>query len=132
MLKKISLSMLSGAFLLFNSTLTFATNHVVLASYNIDYELNINIPEFFPNPTLSTLEGHCRIEVPDEVTTLAVDGVSPVATNVDGQNIGRGTHIRLEVHNNQVIRISAPKGAGVNLTNLGLQKIIAHCEGESK
>lgn len=96
----------------------------------ISYEFLPNVPQVIANFFFFTIKASCTIETPDESNSVDVRLLSRQAIVNDTLLIAgdpEKNHLLLNVHTNDLLKITAYPGAKVELNNLGLSPIKANC-----
>lgn len=83
-------------------------------------------PQPFTNYLFKTIEATCKVETPDESNTIEIIGMN-LTGSVNGIPISKGTHFNIDIHNGDLLYITAKSAAQVNLTNHGKHAVSVNC-----
>jgi len=83
-------------------------------------------PDVFTNYLFRTITATCNIETEDAKNIIEVEGIN-LSGSVNNIPVTKGTHLNIEVHNNDLLVITAKSAAQVKLTNHGEHTIFVNC-----
>ncbi|QMT60973.1 MULTISPECIES: hypothetical protein [unclassified Legionella] len=125
MLRKFGLGLLCIAASL--STSAYSTqSHLLQRGVTIEYDLPSNDPQIFLNYLFWPVEANCKITTEDEGDELLVVALAKKG-KVNDINLSAGESLRITVHPNENLKLSAESGAKVEITNFGTHTVKATC-----
>ena len=125
MLRKLGLSFLCALSLMANGAFA-ATTHVFRIGSGVDYVLPVNEPQLISNPFLWTIKAVCTIKSDDNDNFLSFKVTRKTGT-LNGTKFSAGDSMKLSLHANEKIVITAVPGAEVELINVGTKLIRTEC-----
>ena len=125
MLRTLGLSLFFVMTLMTNGTFA-ATSHVFSIGSNIDYVLPINEPQLLSNPFLWAIKAVCTIKSENNDNFLSFK-MTRKAGSLNGTKLSTGDSMKISLHANEKMYITAVSGAEVELINIGAQVIRTEC-----
>ncbi len=126
MIKKSILFFFCGVSMMFTNAYA-VTTHVLRLGSGIEYVLPVNEPQLLANPFLWTIKITCTIKSEQENNLISFKVTKKTGT-FNGAKFSVGDSMRINLHPNDKIQITAVSGGEVELLNLSNQVIRAECE----
>lgn len=111
---------------LFSSNIFATSSQVFSLGSGIDYVLPVNEPQLISNPFLWTIKAVCTIKSDDNDNFLSFK-VTRKTGSLNGAKLSSGDSMKVSLHANEKIYITAVSGAEVELINVGAKVIKAEC-----
>ena len=126
MLKKLGFSLLCVAASIATSNYAVAKNNILQAGATLEYELHPNQAQTFSNLMLWEVEAKCKVISTDE--SNVIQAVATAKTGkLNDMPWEKGDILFVTVHNGEIFKLTAARGAQVKLTNLGEHLVRAIC-----
>ena len=124
MLKKFILSLCCAS--AFVTTSALAVQYQLAPQVEMNIELPSNVPTEFHNKVFFHLKATCIVSTSDLEDEIAAN-MKVKGAVINGISLKVGESHSWAFHNGDAIYIDAEGGATAQLTNLGANKILAHC-----
>ena len=92
----------------------------------IEYELVPHVPQLFTNYLFWRIDATCVINTEDESDVFFIEALAKKG-KINDTNLSKGESLRLTVHPNEIMYLSAESGAQVRMTNEGQHTVKATC-----
>lgn len=125
MLRKISLTLLCAAVLSSTPTYSMMTSPLH-AGVTIEYEFLPNDPLTLVNYMYWEIEANCTMRIEDPSDDFQIE-VLAKRSSINGTTLSKGESIKITVHADDILKLTAESGAKVKITNLGKHLAKATC-----
>lgn len=126
MLQKFGLGLLCVAASLSTSANAVESLPAKTMGATIEYILQSNVPEPVANFFMWTIEAECKIVSEDPSNDILFVALAKKG-KVNNMDLIAGQSLRITVHPNDIVKLSADSGARVDITNFGPHTVKAIC-----